>query len=339
MARIVFPKGKQQQFLEKVKEISGLRWEEVGKLIGVCGRTMRDWRREKFLANKEKIDKLAALFKIKVPKPIEIKEEFWSAKKYASLGAKRRYQLYGPPGNRESRRKGGLVSQQRRRENPEYYRKLGCNVRNEFRFPRQSVKLAEFIGIVLGDGNIGSHHISIYQGKENKEYVYFIQRLINGLFKYEAKIHNYKNIFLILCSGVNLVEFLERIGLKRGNKIKNQVDMPQWIKENLQFRKACIRGLFDTDGGIYFHKHVSKGIKYCNLGFCFTSYSKPLLKSFGKTLKILGYNIHEIKERRIYIYEFKEIKRYFGEIGTHNPKHLNRLKKYLNNFRRSRIVD
>jgi len=131
----------------------------------------------------------------------------------------------------------------------------------------------------------------------------------------------------------NYILIGEQIGLKRGNKIKNQAGMPKWVKKKIEFRKACVRGLFDTDGGVYFHKHKTKGIKYCHFGLCFTSYSKPLLKDFGEILEMLGYNIHNNGQRRIYIYDFKEIKRYFREIQSNNPKHIDRFGKYLKSKR------
>lgn len=336
MTRVVFSKGQQRKLLENIKQKSNLGWEEIGEIVGVCGRTLRDWKREKLLANKEKIKQLSRRFRVDLPMEIETREEFWSARKYASLAAKKRYELYGPPGDIESRRRGGIISQQRRRENPEYYRKLGCNTRNKFNFPRKSTKLAEFIGIVLGDGHISKDQVIVYQGIKDKQYIYFVKKMVEDLFDYKPSVFFYNNnIFRLICSGIGLVEFLENIGLKRGNKIKNKASMPEWVKNNIVFRKACTRGLFDTDGGVYFHKHMIKGIKYCHFGFCFTSHSSLILKDFKETLEILGYNIHETKQKRIYIYELKEIKRYFTEIGSNNPKHINRLKKYLNSQKKN----
>jgi len=38
-----------------------------------------------------------------------------------------------------------------------------------------------------------------------------------------------------MLSGRNLVKNLESFGLKKGNKIKNQVDIPKWILKNKKF--------------------------------------------------------------------------------------------------------
>lgn len=139
-------------------------------------------------------------------------------------------------------------------------------------------------------------------------------------------------------SGVNLINILEDLGLKRGDKVRNQVDFPGWIKSRLEFRQACVRGLFDTDGGLYFHRHWTKGIRYRNLGFCFTSYSKALAKSFFLALKSKGYNC-KLKQsvkgcHQVFIYDLREIKKYFLEIGSNSTKHLYRLKEHLASPRR-----
>ena len=41
------------------------------------------------------------------------------------------------------------------------------------------------------------------------------------------------------------------LGLPLGNKIKNSIDVPDWIKNNDSFLKLCLRGLFETDGSCY----------------------------------------------------------------------------------------
>ena len=53
------------------------------------------------------------------------------------------------------------------------------------------------------------------------------------------------------------------------------------------------------------------------------NYSKPLLDSFHHILENLGYH-PTMGHNRVYLYRQKEIKRYFDEIGTHNPKHFMR---------------
>jgi len=45
------------------------------------------------------------------------------------------------------------------------------------------------------------------------------------------------------------------IGLVLGNKVKQQIDIPEWIKSNNNFSLACVRGIIDTDGCFYTNSH------------------------------------------------------------------------------------
>lgn len=333
MTRVVFSKGKQQAFLELVKRKTELNWEGLGEKVGVCARTVRDWRREKYFASYEALLKLGRFSGVELPRIQEIRKEHWSVHKAAI----KKNKIYGVPWDLKSRRGGGVISQKRRREKLKFYRRLGCLFRNKFDKPQFSDKLAELVGIILGDGSITKNQVTITLNKKNdQEYARFTAGLFKELFSYQPSVGEYPkdNTLYVRLSGINLIEYLEKIGLKKGDKIRNQVDFPDWVKDKLEFRQACVRGLFDTDGGLYFHRHWSKGIRYRNLGFCFTSYSKPLVMSFFMALKESGFNCklkEGVKGGRVFIYELKEIKRYFLEIGSNNPKNAFRFKQHLAN--------
>lgn len=337
MARVKYPPGKQRDFLNHVQRKSQLSWDELGLTCGVSGRTLRDWRAERYSASYESLLQLGKEFNFELPRGPKILDDFWYVSKGARKGALRRNELYGLPGTKEDRRRGGTVSQLRRRENPDYYRKLGCIVRNEFRKPLHSVKLAEFIGILLGDGCIGNTQVTISLNmNDDRDYAEFINQLIDSLFNYKPAIsdYKYKNTLVIRINGVNFVELLENLGLRRGNKIKNGVDVPRWIERNNSFSLACIRGLFDTDGGLYTHKHWTSGIRYRNLGWTFTSHSPALIRFVRKTLKKNGFKIKEPRETCLYIYDLREIRRYFKMIETHNLKHRLKFEQHLAEPRR-----
>jgi hypothetical protein len=67
----------------------------------------------------------------------------WNTKESGRRGAFVRNEKYGNPGTLENRRKGGLVSQQRRGLHPELY--PHCNLRRVILKPENSPNLAEFI--------------------------------------------------------------------------------------------------------------------------------------------------------------------------------------------------
>ena len=110
-----------------------------------------------------------------------------------------------------------------------------------------------------------------------------------------------------------------------GNKIKQNIDIPRWVKRSRTFSIACLRGLVDTDGCVFVHKYKVNGKTYGYKKLVFTSYSKPLLCSVSKVLKNIGLTPRLSGMRDIRIDSVENVKRYFDLVGTHNHK---LLKKY-----------
>ena len=101
--------------------------------------------------------------------------------------------------------------------------------------------------------------------------------------------------------------------------------LPSWILQHPDFAKASLRGLMDTDGSIYGARRTIAETKYTHACLCFRNYSKPLLDAVYHIMINLGYH-PTMGHNRIYLYRQKEITRYFEEVGSHNPKHLQRYK-------------
>lgn len=190
--------------------------------------------------------------------------------------------------------------------------------------------LAEFIGILLGDGSIIEGHVRIYNNnKTDRNYAYFIKKVITKLFKITSTITvRDKNTIIVTASSKSLVLFLMDCGMKVGNKMLNGADVPEWILKDNEFVKSCLRGLMDTDGGIYFHNHTTKGIRYRHMGLCFTSHSKVLLNSVHKMFLRFNLNCKIAGGRHIFIYDRKEVAKYMQIVGSHNSKHIDRFRSY-----------
>lgn len=124
---------------------------------------------------------------------------------------------------------------------------------------------------------------------------------------------------------MELVKFCQSIGLKIGNKLKQNLDLPEWIKKHKSFKISCIRGLIDTDGCLFNECHRINGKIYCYPRLCFTSYSKNLRLSVFQILKELGYSPKIRTTRNVQIENREEIIKYFRLVGTHN---LNLQKRY-----------
>ncbi len=140
-----------------------------------------------------------------------------------------------------------------------------------------------------------------------------------------------ENTLNIVASSKNIVQFLKNKGMPIGNKIQNNLSAPDWIFKKVSYQRAFIRGLFDTDGCIYIDTHRTNKKIYRYFGWTITSYADKLIVDVIKILKNLGFApTHRFSQKSIYLRKQKEIKKYFLEIGTNNPKHYRRYKKLFN---------
>lgn len=337
MPRIKFKRVLQFHFFNNVREKLGVNWSKLAKILKVHPRTLSDWRREKYTVSEKVFRKCIELTKSKIEiPPYRVLPDFWSIEKAARKGGLVLAEKYGGPGTPEGRRKGGLASQQRRRLRPELYQH--CNLRKKILEPHNTPEFAELIGIILGDGGINSNYqVVITLHKENdKKYITFVCNLIKKLFGFSPAIYHYhspkcKKVVGVTASSVTLIEFLLSKGLKKGSKVKHQVGVPDWIKNRIELSRSCLRGLIDTDGGVYYHSHKSHGYQYFNIGLAFTNKSLPLLNFVKNTLLNFGFHPKvSFGGYNIFLYRESEVLRYSKEIGFSNPYHLDRIKIFIN---------
>lgn len=330
-SRVKFRKSEQKKFLEQA--LSNIELSELANIANVCDRTLRDWRREKYNISFGSLKRICRKLKIEVPRNVKILPEYWSVKKASKLGGRRCVELYGPPGTLESRRKGGLISQKKFRLDPELARRRAFITRKKIKYPRKSPYLAEFIGIMLGDGGVSNEYqITIsFNPKADLKYAHYIQRLITKLFGISStiRIREKYNSGDVVVEGKNLLEFLGQHGFKKGNKVASKIDVPRWIWDSEKYKIACLRGLVDTDGGLYHHKYIVNGKTYIYLKMCFTSYSPPLLKSATTILENLGLGPKNTAKNRVYLYSLAQLHRYFKKVGTSNPRYFGIYKNFV----------
>ncbi len=330
--RLIFPEGKQKRFIENSAQKLGTCWPDVAVACGVDARTLRDWRREKYKISYFSARRLSRFSFVPIPSRAVIRSEHYNNSDAGRLGAKAALKLYGNPGTTEGRRKGGLEATRYFLNNPEIAKAKGFIARKEIKYPERTKELAELIGIMLGDGGLpGKHQFTIsFNYETDSEYAEYICRLIISLFGISSYIHRRKNSrgADIVVNSTNLVEFLLKEGLVAGNKVRNQVDVPDWIYEKMEYRIACMRGLMDTDGSVYLHKYISGGKVYTYPKLCFANRSTPLLNFVFDTLKKLDFRAY-LNGDHISIYAIEEVRKYFGKIGSSNQKHINKFKNHF----------
>jgi len=328
MSRVKIQKGQQRIFLNRIAKYFNFDWSKIAKISHICDRTLRDWRRERYNMSYKALLRLYKVSNISIPKIVKILPEYWSTKKASGLGAIRRNELYGNPGTLEGRRKGGLTTWRRYRFDPQGFIDTEFIGPKDINYPLRSPLLAELIGIILGDGAITKYQVVIsLNNKTDREYAYFVSRLFRKLFNLKAvsRVRD-KNTCSLVISSIKLTEFLTEIGLKIGNKIRQQVNIPKWILKNRNFRIACVRGLMDTDGSFYSYKHRVNGKRYKNYALDFTNRSLPLLQAVEDILRDLGC-APTLAKYKVLLYKKNDIGHYVAIVGSSNP---NTKKKFKN---------
>jgi hypothetical protein len=206
-------------------------------------------------------------------------------------------------------------------------------------FPDESVYLAEFFGILFGDGGIGNkwQFVISLNSEADLEYSEYVVKLIKFLFKIDVAVRKRpgQKCLLVVVSSISLIDFLLSKGAVYGNKVAKGFDIPKWILKNRDYHRCFVRGLMDTDGGFYTHSHRVGNRDYVNMGFCFASFSLNMTASVAQIFRKYDINPHiERNGTRICLYSIKAMSEYLRVFGSSNP----RLYKKFEQWRGVRVV-
>ena len=205
--------------------------------------------------------------------------------------------------------------------------------------PKLTSELAEFMGIMSGDGYMnhysnGHYFIEIAGHSENdleyhKEYIGW---LVERLFALRPTLV-FKKGQNTLCSRISskrIFNILEDLGFPKGKK--NNLIIPSWISANKKLFLSFVRGMYDTDGSMILR---TRGQHSISLGL---NNQKLILdiKHFLEQMDyFVSYNECLQKDKRgfsskifcIRINQKKLIKQFKDQIGSSNPYKLNKLEK------------
>lgn len=263
-----------------------------------------------------------------MPKEAKIEKAYWHTPTAGKKGAINRFKKYGRVALDEEHRLNAWRKWWV--HEGQYKHNFYFKVRN-IKTPLKNEKLAEFVGIMIGDGGITARQTIITLNyRDDKEYIGFVIKLIHTLFGVEpSRIRQHKHsVDSLVVSRTELVRFCLSLGLAQGNKLKNGLDMPLWVRANRKFSAACVRGIMDTDGCIFNECHKIKNGQYCYPRLSIVSASPVLLHSIYTFLRNEGFSPRIRNNRSVNLEIRADIARYFKEIGTHNPKHARRWKQF-----------
>ena len=187
-------------------------------------------------------------------------------------------------------------------------------------------KLAEFVGIMLGDGYLGypkpwRMKIS-FNSVDDKEYLKIVNQLLIELFDTKTIIKhrsNQKVSEIYIFKREILRHLVNNVGLIPSPKWE-RARIPEWVfRENLE--KLVLRGYFDTDGSVVITNN--NGTRYPRLEMKISP--SPMQEEFIKIVKTLGfrYGVYDIGKGkvRIQINGKDELVKWNNLVGFSNPKH------------------
>jgi len=319
MLRISLPSESAHLYFNKVREHTSM--ENLAQELDVSPRTINDWKRSRYTFPMNVGSYIRKKYKVDLPKEFKYVSLEKLRKKSGSLGGHRRFELYGSPATSAGRIKGGRNSIETHKRNNSGFKTL-----QTYALPKMDSMLAEFVGIVLGDGHISENQVSIYLNKEtDKKYIHEVCQIIEKLFGYKVtpRLHKTEKLATMTISSKFIVKYMNELGLPVGNKMKNNVVIPSWILNKKLFGDS-LRGLFDTDGCVSLDRHTYKTTKYASPVVIYTAYNKSLLLQIFEILKGLGFNPTRSTLNRLMIRRRGEVSNFFSIIQPRNKKHINK---------------
>lgn len=209
------------------------------------------------------------------------------------------------------------------------------------KFPsKNNIKLAEFVGILLGDGSISLNRVNgskqtrlqiSLNSEDDRDYIDYVCHLFLALFGETpiTKFRKNEKTVDIQVFKRRILEFITKdIGLKVAPKW-NRAIIPKHFMQK-KYSKYVVRGYFDTDGSLV--KANNNGIIYPRLEMKISP--APMQNQFIRILNSLEFNygVYEIGKGkiRIQLNGKTQLIKWKNEIGFSNAKHERKVKYFFN---------
>ncbi len=196
------------------------------------------------------------------------------------------------------------------------------DVRRRIRLPKISDSLAEFFGILFGDGSVIDteriHRIVISLNlKEDSVYKDYVFQLIKKLFGIEPKLKRRQRFgkLDLEISSKGISKFLLSLGYPNGRK-KDKLIIPYWILENRKHLQLFLRGLVDTDGSLFFAKRGTYKLNEYPV-IEIKMHDENFINQIFYSLKNLGFKVNKTKIK-IQLNGKDNLQKWINEIGFRN---------------------
>ena len=194
-------------------------------------------------------------------------------------------------------------------------------------------KLAELVGILLGDGYLSSstNRVKIsFNSKDDVEYISYVNNLLVELFDVKPilKQRVNENTAELYIFKRDIIRFLiNNVGMKVSPKWNNAVIPSQFLSSKLDLQ--VLRGYFDTDGCLVTANN--NGTIYPRLEMKVSP--SPMQKQFIAILKKykFSFGVYQIGDGkvRIQLNGKPQLEKWIKSVGFSNQKHIDKISRFI----------
>lgn len=207
---------------------------------------------------------------------------------------------------------------------------------------KKEEKIAEFMGVMLGDGSIGIynfkqgnqtkklHQLKVTLDSRNKQYIDYIFNLMKEVIGITPKVHFKKNenaADIRIFKKGKVLYAINTLGLKKSPKWNRMIIPEKYTKGKLAL--LVLKGLFDTDGSVTIFRN--NGILYPRIEIRMSPC--PAQKQITNILNEnnFSYRIQKLERGKIKIRISgkKELKKWFDDVGSSNESYIKRAEPFL----------
>ena len=203
-------------------------------------------------------------------------------------------------------------------------------------------QFAEFIGIFLGDGSLFIRENKCdYDFKivgnpyDEKPYYEYVARLLSRILNREIvpRMHDKGRSYGIRFCSKRLAKRISNLNVVITNK-SHTARIPNFILRDSDLTRACLRGLFDTDGCLTIKKDYYPVITFVTASFILATQISNELFKIG-IRHSASYNMFRYDERtrtvsvrnEVSINGFTNVRLFYAKIGSNNPKMIEKYKE------------
>ena len=218
------------------------------------------------------------------------------------------------------------------------------------KFPKEiSEELAEEVGWHIGDGsmnfysNIGKQK-GIYQLRghiddDREHYIKRIKPIFKSLYGADISLREMPStrVFGFQIWSDDLVKFKQELGLPLGFKI--DIKIPQIFLSSENIKIAVLRGIFDTDGGIYLERKNHKlypRMEIQTISLILANQLKESFNEIGLRATMYQSDFERGNKKKCYTVAVRGeemFHKFIRIVSTQNPKHMAKYNRFIQSFK------